>query len=313
MQLRQIETDPDGYERTSHGPAAFPIQTFDSDIWMFPTHSVPWHWHEECEFLFVTEGAVVLRAAEARFVVNCGQGAFVNSNELHTLEPLHSGACRMDNIVFDPSIIGGAAYSIIQLKYVSPILKNPCVRAKVFTGKEPWQIELLDTLRRIRPIFEKEPFGWEVELRALLSAVWLRMVEHLDMETPRLQPSTDPHIRIMMLYIHNHYAEPLTLKDIAASANVSERTCSRSFRKQLGMSTFSYLMSHRVKEAAQMLTETLDPVTDICFATGFTDTGYFARVFRSITGQTPTDFRRQAQTARKDPAGPASGVADDGR
>lgn len=304
MQVPVIETDPDGYERTAHGTAAFPIRGYDNNLWLYPTHGVPWHWHEECELMYVSEGTAVLRATETKFTLEQGQGAFVNSNELHSMDPANEGPCRMDCTLFDPSIIGGAPYSLFQLKYVAPIYKNPRIRAVIFTEEVPWQAELLESLRRTRPTFDSEAFGHELEVRTLLSTIWLKMLENLDTQAPRIESSMDPHIRTMMLYIHRHYAEPLTLGDIAASADVSVRTCSRSFKKQLGMSVFSYLMSHRVKQAAQLLATTQDSITDICFATGFSDTGYFARVFRSVTGQTPRAFRKDAIREQKDPTGP---------
>lgn len=312
MQCLEIETDADGYERSAHGPAAFPLLAYDNDYSQYPTHSVPWHWHEECELVYVAEGSMVYRAAETRFTLRRGQGIFVNSNELHAVDPdPDMPGCRADSIVFDPSIVGGTPYSVFQLKYVAPIYKNPCIRAVPFTGKEPWHGEVLEALSQIRPTFDTESLGREMRLRTLLGQVWLVMLEHVVAETPMLQPAADPHICTMMLYIHNHYAEPLTLKDIADSANVSERTCNRSFRKELGMSVFSYLTSHRVKEAAQLLATTRDSITSICFATGFTDTAYFSRVFHSATGQSPSAFRKHAtRESQKDPGGPSGRIAE---
>jgi AraC-like DNA-binding protein len=57
-----------------------------------------------------------------------------------------------------------------------------------------------------------------------------------------------------------------------------------------GLTFREYVMKTRIGEARRMLTEGGHPVTEVAFATGFTDGSYFARTFRRYTGVLPSEY-----------------------
>ena len=100
--------------------------------------------------------------------------------------------------------------------------------------------------------------------------------------------------KVMLQFIHDHYAEPLRVADIAASAAVSVSECLRCFHEALGETPNQYLRRHRVERAAELLCATALPVTEIAAQCGFQDPGYFARTFRQLYGCAPAAYRRSA-------------------
>jgi len=68
----------------------------------------------------------------------------------------------------------------------------------------------------------------------------------------------------------------------------------RLFRRHLGVSPMAYLARIRVELAAQLLTNTGEPVARVGVLVGWPDPTYFARRFRQLTGVTPTGYRRRA-------------------
>jgi AraC-like DNA-binding protein len=54
-------------------------------------------------------------------------------------------------------------------------------------------------------------------------------------------------------------------------------------------------MNYRIEQAANMLLATEHSVTDVAFRCGFNDTGYFIKIFKSLKGCTPKQFRAHAQ------------------
>jgi AraC-like DNA-binding protein len=64
------------------------------------------------------------------------------------------------------------------------------------------------------------------------------------------------------------------------------------FRKESGVTPIAYLNRYRVKQARQLLTDTDQSITEIALEVGFSDSGYFGRVFRREVGVSPEAYRR---------------------
>ena len=88
------------------------------------------------------------------------------------------------------------------------------------------------------------------------------------------------------------YAEPLSVRSVAAVAHVSPAHFIRSFRSVFGVTPHRYLQRRRVERSMFLLRETDRSVTDICFDIGFTSLGTFSRTFRQIVGETPSAYRQ---------------------
>jgi AraC-like DNA-binding protein len=291
MQLRDIRLDSSLCELTPRGTPAFPIEMYDNDIAAFTLHYVPLHWHAEAELVYAPAGGVMLDSGGKTALLAPGGGAFINAGCLHAMRPTQAGACETINIVFHPELIAGAPYSIFAQKYVQPLLQSG-VGALPLQPDIPWQASALAQMREAYRIYEKAAPGFEFGTRARLSEIWALLCAACA-QTPCRGDRQSERMKQLLLYLQQNYAEPFTLDALAASAGISVRTCCRCFRKYSGMAPFQYLNEYRVKAAADLLRNTEDSVTQICFAVGFQDTSYFTRVFRERTGRTPTAFRRE--------------------
>ena len=93
-------------------------------------------------------------------------------------------------------------------------------------------------------------------------------------------------------YIHAHYAEPITLDDIANLISMSPSSCSRFFRSNAGKTVTDYILDVRLGNASRALVDTNDSVSVICYRCGFNNLSNFNRVFKAKKGMTPSEFRR---------------------
>ena len=82
---------------------------------------------------------------------------------------------------------------------------------------------------------------------------------------------------------------------LAQVSGVSEAHFARSFRQAFGIPPHRYLLTRRIEQATTLLRDTELPVTEIAFATGWESLGTFGRIFRDITGMSPSAVRREAQ------------------
>ncbi|WP_338551321.1 response regulator [Paenibacillus sp. KS-LC4] len=97
-------------------------------------------------------------------------------------------------------------------------------------------------------------------------------------------------------YITTNLSEPLTLNDICEKFEAS-RTSVWSMFRQYGQTTFvEYLTNKRIEKAKQLIqqNDTLK-LKDIAVQVGYIDHHYFSRIFKSVTGQTPSEYRMRNQ------------------
>jgi AraC family L-rhamnose operon transcriptional activator RhaR/AraC family L-rhamnose operon regulatory protein RhaS len=89
-----------------------------------------------------------------------------------------------------------------------------------------------------------------------------------------------------------HYAEKLSLRDLARHAHLSPNHFIRMFRQYYGMTPARYVNDLRIDRARELLRGTERSVTDIALSCGFGDSNYFARAFRKVEGLTPRAYRK---------------------
>jgi AraC-like DNA-binding protein len=91
--------------------------------------------------------------------------------------------------------------------------------------------------------------------------------------------------------VHKHYAEPLSRGDMASYAGLSESHLTRCFRQEMGVTPIAYLNRYRVRQAKALLKAGDKSITEVAMAVGFSDSHYFARVFRREVGVSPSTYQ----------------------
>ena len=94
-----------------------------------------------------------------------------------------------------------------------------------------------------------------------------------------------------VLFIAQHFNEPLILEDIANHVHLHPSYFSTLFKQSTGSSFKEYLNMVRIEESKRLLANTDFSIIDIAVATGFEEQSYFSKVFKKYTGLTPTQFR----------------------
>lgn len=92
-------------------------------------------------------------------------------------------------------------------------------------------------------------------------------------------------------YLNKNYAENITLDVLADYAGFSRYTLSRMFSRHTGATFIQYLNARRVDMAAEMLSQSDLPVTQVALRVGFGSIATFNRVFRTQKGCTPSQYR----------------------
>lgn len=84
---------------------------------------------------------------------------------------------------------------------------------------------------------------------------------------------------------------------LAELSGVSAAHFARSFKQAFGLPPHRYLLTRRIERATALLRDTDLPITEIAFQTGWASLGTFGRIFRDVTGLTPSASRETARAA----------------
>jgi two-component system response regulator YesN len=104
---------------------------------------------------------------------------------------------------------------------------------------------------------------------------------------------TPEFFELIREYISLRLAEPLTLQSMCGHFGISQTYLSRLFRKYSGQSFINYLTKVRIEKAKQYLLNQDMLIKDVAPLVGFGDQFYFSRVFRSLTGQSPSKYQQR--------------------
>lgn len=102
-----------------------------------------------------------------------------------------------------------------------------------------------------------------------------------------------PAIRTAEIFIANNYKQDIGLGDVARVVNLSSVYFSGLFKKEMGENFVDYLNRVRIDAAKVLLKDVRNNIGEIAEQCGFSDTRYFAKIFKRSVGITPSDYRKR--------------------
>ena len=103
----------------------------------------------------------------------------------------------------------------------------------------------------------------------------------------------DDAILDVQQWMEIHFAEALTVEQLATKASMSLRTFKRRFKDATGEAPLQYLQQLRVEQGKDLLKHTRLSVAQIAWDVGYEDAGHFGRLFKRENGVTPAQWRKQ--------------------
>jgi len=168
----------------------------------------------------------------------------------------------------------------------------------VDTGPTPafdHAIKLMDERGTLRELFEmtyaeftaNRPYSGEL-ISSYLQAIFLQVRQHFT------EPSREASslVERCLGYIHENYAQEFGIDILAATVSVSPSYLYRLFKKKMRLTPMHYRNVVRIDKAKLLLADRALTVNAVAERVGFDDSKYFARVFKDLTGISPSAYRR---------------------
>ena len=279
-------------EQLEHLSPAFPITYFHDEMAELPGRIGPFHWHSEFEIVTAKTGVLDYQVGEEHLILNPGDSLFVNAGMLHRISQISGEDDPMPGIVFLGTLIA-PENSLIYEKYVRSISacdRLPCV---LFRRGEHEQIHraiycIYRLMEEGAPLYELQV---QREIIGIFEFLNRNLTEFSRGENARIFLSTQIRTQKMLSYIYAHYAEEITLSEIASAANISRSEAGRCFQTCLQSTPVDYLIRYRLRQARFLLESTTETIREISQSCGFRSVSYFTRQFRQQYGYTPGTVR----------------------
>lgn len=279
------------------------VERFHPEIPFYMIHysldyRYPHHYHDFAELTFIAdgEGTEMLNGREHRLTT--GSVTFLLPHHLHEIvpkTPLLTYCCMFDLKLFHQSSLETEI-----MKY----LLRAGVDLPSYVDLPPDKAKHMKTIMEslFREWTETKP-GKNLIIRGkLIEALFEYIRAALECSQPALADDRKQEDRDavwdIVHRVHLHYADELSLGMIARDMGTSMSKISRIFKAQVGKSFLEYVHSIRIYKAATLLLTTEMSVTDISAEVGFDSYRTFTRVFKSLKGLTPSEYRQTARDSR---------------
>lgn len=253
------------------------------------------HWHDAIEVVNVEQGHLLCQTNQHTFELSKGDLCFINRQQLHRLISEGTAQGNARTLVIGTSLVSHIPQ--IADKYVAPVLQDSTFEHILLPGHQSHSTRIRDLVNDIDLMLQEQPRAWELEVIAACYQIFRELYCLLSErdEAPEPVDSNIAVVKSMIAFIRRCYGEDIQLEDIALAGSVSKSTCSRLFRRYTGRSPIAYLIDYRLEIGAMMLRNSDEAIANISNACGFSQQGYFTRMFQRAYGMTPLTYRKNSR------------------
>lgn len=98
-------------------------------------------------------------------------------------------------------------------------------------------------------------------------------------------------IQLVIEYIEQHYREPIVLTDVAGEVFLNPTYLCKIFKLETGQTFSKYIMNYRIKKAIEFMQDPTLKIYEIANMVGYNDVQYFTKIFKTLKGMSPTQYR----------------------
>ncbi len=265
-----------------------------------PHPSCPLHIHDFTEMVIIGQG-------KAKHITDYGTSE-ISEGDVFVIIPgeKHGYKCNDENfevynIIFDFSTFEKSMFALKKSASFKALFNlEPILRQKGENIKKmklsPYQLTISrDILSRIQEELSKKQSSYEDMCRALITELFVFICRCYE-EVPI---STHPElIRIahVLEFIEKNYDKKISQSELLKICHMSRSSFQRTFLKSTGTTPKKYIIKVRLAHAVDLIATKKYNITGAAYATGFSDSNYFSRIFRRYFKMSPSTFIKQCSS-----------------
>jgi AraC-like DNA-binding protein len=259
------------------------------------------HGHDFVELVYVRSGSCTHLHADRRYPIFAGDCFVILPGEEHGYE--EQQGLEITNVLFFPHLLKHHHADLTSVPgFMRFFAIEPFFRSETsFRYKLHLSSTQQDTMATYCSSMEEELSGRQPGYKSLCTGLLLQMVVFLsrcfDLSISSQNVRTEFNgkqkmVEAAIAYLEHNYAGDVRVDDVARSAFISPSRLAHVFKDTTGMSLMDYLTQIRIDRAQQLLQQTGQTIAEISFELGIQSPAYFARLFKRMVGQSPTEYRK---------------------
>lgn len=256
----------------------------NSDRFIFQTTKnmiFPAHMHRGIEIFMVEEGEILFTVGNGCQLLKKGDVGIAFPNQIHSYETDLRHSYSEGILILSPAEISGDFLSTLLTTH--PV--HPFVMQENLHPDIPYAIHAL--LQTHPDISSNIPV-----IRAYTQLILARLLPHMELVKNREAQSQDLTAQLIN-YISDHYTEPISLEILSKQLGASKYSISRIFSDKLNTNLSYYLNTLRIDYAKLLLQSSDNDVLAISLMCGYENSRTFNRVFKSLCGCSPREYRKR--------------------
>jgi AraC-like DNA-binding protein len=273
-----------------------PEESFFIGVFQDHIEKTSWHYHQEFELSFITEGSGKRIVGDSVELFHPGDLIFIGPRIPHVwisgemARTQHSGrTLESVYLLFNQDILPQGLTSLPEFKDVNRAL-HLSERGMRITG---------DTLNQVSRIMLQLPYQGRMK-RLMLFYEIMHIIGNSDSFTLLASEgyvkskfeTSNSRVNTIHEFLMNNYREEVNLDEIADLVHLAPASACRFFKSATGQTIFNYLNKIKVDYACNLLMNTELNIVDISYDCGFNNLSHFNKQFRQITGKTPSQYRK---------------------
>ena len=233
------------------------------------------NWHENLEFLYITEGEASVLCGELSVTAKMGELVCIGAYRAHTV--CATPSVRYHCLIVDADFCRESGIEPLELELPAVIKSEPI--AALF-------LAVSDAL------LTKDAYRVPRVRGAVLSFLAELAASHACAPKKQENLASVRTVHMTVGYMRAHMAEDVSLDDLARESGLSRFYFARLFRSVTGISPLVYLTLLRLEHAQRLLDGGALSIADVASACGLGTPSYFARTFKKYCGMLPSEYRR---------------------
>lgn len=241
----------------------------------------PRHWHEEFQLCLIQAGGGELSYRRVSHLTPADSLFVVHPGEVHANHALAETGCSFRTLYVSPDLVRRVASQANGRKETLPFFPDPMIFDRTVLKLF---LDLHISLERPGSTLERESLL--IDLLALL------ITRYSDPRRPGLRAGSEREaVKRVREYLTEHYAQNLSLSELARIANLSPFHLNRVFRHEVGMPPHAFQTQARIVQAKKLLRLGC-PISRVAAQTGFADQSHFSRHFKRLMIIPPARYQR---------------------
>ncbi len=281
-------------EKKEHGEDSFPYITYPCTIPLDFT-SVPTHWHNEYEIIYIKKGVGVISLDLEYHDVKAGDIVLIVPGQLHSIEQKDLETMEYENIIFGQDILMNKHNDFCYTHFFSSLQKRT-VSLPVIFNKESCSFydEIARCIDSADDICRTFPHGYQLAIKSYLFQMFFTIFTNMPKDTsPVKRKKSLDKMKLIIKYVENNYSENISIDDMARLCDFSQSHFMKFFKKNMEVSFIEYLNNYRLTMASRLLISSTSSIIAISMESGFDNLSYFNRLFKKKYDMTPSEFRRR--------------------